>query len=119
MKITNIEKFRTELFANLEACCGATINNLPKIFFEREAENGNLNDKVTILFNCAEIDRFGKARPFYMTLDEEGQVTIWTINGGDKFFTYLTTVFDWNYTKTQYMMRVAVELCRCMNTYKD
>ena len=118
MKLANIEKFRTELFNNLEASTGACFNNLSETFFERKAENGNMCE-VVHLFNCAEINRYGKDRPFYIELDEFGQASIWTINKGEKFFTHLTTVYDWNYSKTQYMMRVAVELCRCIDSYND
>jgi hypothetical protein len=118
MKITNIEKFRKELFNNLRATHPADFTELSETRFERSAENGNL-DKACVLWNCVEVNRYGHERPFYIELDEEGHASIWTINKGEKFFTYITTVYDWDYSKTQYMMRVAVELCRCLDAHKD
>jgi hypothetical protein len=113
MKITNTEKFRTELFTNLRATNPADFTELVEARFERSPENGNLN-KPCVLFNCISVNTYGHKRPFYIELDRNGLATIWTINKGDKFFTYITTVNDWDYTKTQYMMRVAMELCECM-----
>ena len=118
MKITNIEKFRKELFDNLKAVCPANVSEVSETFFERKAENGNLCE-VTHLFDCAEISRYGSDRPFYIELDAGGQASIWTINKGEKFFTLVTSVYDWNYTKTQYMMRVATELSVYMYSYKN
>jgi hypothetical protein len=113
MRVTNVEKFRKELFDNLKVAMFGNCSVLKETRFERHEEQNNLFE-CCALYDCLEIkEYFNPDKKFYVVVnDDECDVTIWKLNKDEKFFRYVTTVGNTYYTKVQFMMSVAVELQR-------
>ena len=111
MKINNAEKFRNDLYKNLEETFIWT-HNLAATFFEKTEDN---KYDVTRLDNTLEIraDYIAESKKIYITLDEEANVYIWEKESEQRRFKYINTVApDYCRTKCSYMMSIAVELTK-------
>lgn len=115
MRVTNVEKFRTELFENLKVAMFANCTKLSEARFERSHENGNLYE-CCALYDCLQVtDYTNPNKQFYLIVNDECDVLIFKLNEVEKCFKYVSTVGNYNsITKVQLMMTVAVELQRAM-----
>lgn len=116
MRTNNPEKFRNELFDNLQVALFANCSKLSETFFNRTEEN---KYSCCALYDCLQVvDYYNPTRKFYVTMNDECDVIIWKVNKGDDHFTYVsTTANNIPITKTQLMMSVAVDLQRAMNQW--
>lgn len=114
MKVTNIEKFRTELFKNMKDMYfyGCDIHELSKTEFRDSDLEGK---EVTALWNPLQIKKSHHDENwkevvdalYYVTVEEDCVYFFESVKG-KKCFKYITSIDYEDYNKIPFMMKVAV-----------
>lgn len=111
MKVSNIEKFRNDLFKNLEDVFFMNARRISETYFKETEEN---KMQVTHLYDTLEIKT--KDVCFYILVDDDdADVTFWKVKPNEKYFRYMGSVdADLYRTQCSFQMEVAVRVAKAM-----